>query len=214
MAPPSPRGVPCGPRLVAVLLLLAALGFGVRAGAAAQLCAEYYDRTCPGVHRVVRRVLKKAHEADARIYASLPASTSTTASSRAATPRSCWTTARASCRRSSRRPTTARRAGTPWWTPSRPRWRRPAPASSPAPTSSPSPPRSPSSCPAGPGGACRSAGATAPPPTSPPPTTTSRAPSTTSPRSSRSSAPSASTPPPTSSPSRARTRSGACSASS
>jgi len=71
MAPPSPRGVPCGPRLVAVLLLLAALGFGVRAGAAAQLCAEYYDRTCPGVHRVVWRVLKKAHEADARIYASL-----------------------------------------------------------------------------------------------------------------------------------------------
>ena len=72
MAPPSPRGMPCGPRLAAVLLLAAAaaLGFGVRAGAA-QLCAEYYDRTCPGVHRVVRRVLKKAHEADARIYASL-----------------------------------------------------------------------------------------------------------------------------------------------
>ncbi|PAN50718.1 hypothetical protein PAHAL_9G540800 [Panicum hallii] len=73
MAPPSPRGMlPSSRRLVAVLLLAAAaaLGFGVRAGAA-QLCAEYYDRTCPGVHRVVRRVLKKAHEADARIYASL-----------------------------------------------------------------------------------------------------------------------------------------------
>ncbi|RLN40117.1 hypothetical protein C2845_PM01G08480 [Panicum miliaceum] len=72
MAPASPRGMPCDPRLVAVLLLAAAaaLGFGVRAGAA-PLCAEYYDRTCPGVHRVVRRVLKKAHEADARIYASL-----------------------------------------------------------------------------------------------------------------------------------------------
>jgi peroxidase len=64
--------LPSSRRLVAVLLLAAAaaLGFGVRAGAA-QLCAEYYDRTCPGVHRVVRRVLKKAHEADARIYASL-----------------------------------------------------------------------------------------------------------------------------------------------
>uniref|UniRef100_A0A804R938 Peroxidase n=1 Tax=Zea mays TaxID=4577 RepID=A0A804R938_MAIZE len=48
-----------------------ALGFaGVQAGAA-QLCSEYYDRTCPVVHRVARRVLKKAHESDVRIYASL-----------------------------------------------------------------------------------------------------------------------------------------------
>ena len=47
-----------------------ALGFGVRAGEA-QLSSEYYGQTCPVVHRVARRVLKKAHEADVRIYASL-----------------------------------------------------------------------------------------------------------------------------------------------
>jgi peroxidase len=62
------------PHQLAVVLLLAAaaaLGFEVRGGAAQQLCGEYYDQTCPVVHRIVRRVLKKAHEADARIYASL-----------------------------------------------------------------------------------------------------------------------------------------------
>ncbi|CAL4921671.1 unnamed protein product [Urochloa decumbens] len=73
MAPP--RGMSCATsphQLVAVLLFAAAaaLVFGARAGAA-QLCSEYYDGTCPGVHRIVRRVLKKAHEADVRIYASL-----------------------------------------------------------------------------------------------------------------------------------------------
>ncbi|CAL4913443.1 unnamed protein product [Urochloa decumbens] len=73
MAPP--RGMSCATsphQLVVVLLFAAAavLGFGARAGEA-QLCSEYYDGTCPGVHRIVRRVLKKAHEADVRIYASL-----------------------------------------------------------------------------------------------------------------------------------------------
>jgi peroxidase len=75
---PSRRGTsssgPPPPHQLAVVLLLAAaaaLGFEVRGGAAQQLCGEYYDQTCPVAHRIVRRVLKKAHEADARIYASL-----------------------------------------------------------------------------------------------------------------------------------------------
>ncbi|KAM0821441.1 hypothetical protein ACQ4PT_072209 [Festuca glaucescens] len=36
-----------------------------------QLSEGFYAGSCPGVHRVVRRVLKEAHRADARIYASL-----------------------------------------------------------------------------------------------------------------------------------------------
>ncbi|OEL34142.1 Peroxidase 15 [Dichanthelium oligosanthes] len=73
MAPPRGSMSCTSPRLVVVVVLLAAaaaLGFGVRGGAA-QLCDDYYDQTCPGVHRIVRRVVKKAHEVDARIYASL-----------------------------------------------------------------------------------------------------------------------------------------------
>lgn len=60
----------CSLWLAVLTAAVIALGFGVRAGAA-QLCSEYYDQTCPDVHRVVRRVLKKAHDADVRIYASL-----------------------------------------------------------------------------------------------------------------------------------------------
>jgi peroxidase len=60
----------CSLQLAVLMFAAVALGFGVRAGAA-ELCSEYYDQTCPDVHRVVRRVLKKAHEADVRIYASL-----------------------------------------------------------------------------------------------------------------------------------------------
>lgn len=54
------------------LVLLAALvAAAVVVPGAAQLCEEHYEKTCPDVHRVVRRVLKKAHRDDARIYASL-----------------------------------------------------------------------------------------------------------------------------------------------
>ena len=67
----APRGsMACSLQLAVLMSAAIALGFGVRAGAA-QLCSEYYDQTCPDVHRVVRRMLKKAHEADVRIYASL-----------------------------------------------------------------------------------------------------------------------------------------------
>ncbi|XP_062216289.1 peroxidase A2-like [Phragmites australis] len=65
----APRDVSCSPQVV-LLAVAVALGFGVQAGAA-QLCEAYYDRTCPDVHRIVRRVLKKARQADVRIYASL-----------------------------------------------------------------------------------------------------------------------------------------------
>ncbi|KAM0884716.1 hypothetical protein ACQ4PT_030811 [Festuca glaucescens] len=54
---------------VAFVLLL-----GVHGGAAQQqqqLSEGFYAGSCPEVHRVVRRVLKTAHRADARIYASL-----------------------------------------------------------------------------------------------------------------------------------------------
>ncbi|KAL5211010.1 hypothetical protein ABZP36_006633 [Zizania latifolia] len=54
----------------AVLLLAAAVAVVV-GGASAQLLEEFYDRTCPDVHRIVRRVLKKAHQEDPRIFASL-----------------------------------------------------------------------------------------------------------------------------------------------
>uniref|UniRef100_A0A453IJY5 Peroxidase n=1 Tax=Aegilops tauschii subsp. strangulata TaxID=200361 RepID=A0A453IJY5_AEGTS len=37
----------------------------------AQLDDKFYDGSCPGVHKVVRRVLREAHKADVRIYASL-----------------------------------------------------------------------------------------------------------------------------------------------
>ncbi|XP_047084007.1 peroxidase A2-like [Lolium rigidum] len=58
----------------AVLLAVAvALVVGVGGGAAQQqqLSEKFYEGSCPSVHRVVRRVLKAAHRADARIYASL-----------------------------------------------------------------------------------------------------------------------------------------------
>jgi peroxidase len=40
-------------------------------GAAAQLCEEYYDDTCPDAYSIVKRVLIDAHRSDVRIYASL-----------------------------------------------------------------------------------------------------------------------------------------------
>uniref|UniRef100_J3LLQ8 Peroxidase n=1 Tax=Oryza brachyantha TaxID=4533 RepID=J3LLQ8_ORYBR len=55
----------------AAALLLVAMAVAAVAGASAQLFDEYYDGTCPDVHRIVRRVLKRAHQDDPRIFASL-----------------------------------------------------------------------------------------------------------------------------------------------
>ncbi|XP_052146070.1 peroxidase A2-like [Oryza glaberrima] len=54
----------------AVLVVAVALA-AAAAGASAQLCDKYYDGTCPDVHRIVRRVLKRARQDDPRIFASL-----------------------------------------------------------------------------------------------------------------------------------------------
>ncbi|KAI4993517.1 peroxidase A2-like [Hordeum vulgare subsp. vulgare] len=64
------RGVHCGGACAVLLAIAVALGLGVRGGAA-QLHDKFYDGSCPGVHGVVRRVLREAHKADKRIYASL-----------------------------------------------------------------------------------------------------------------------------------------------
>jgi peroxidase len=40
-------------------------------GAAAQLCEDYYDDTCPDAYDIVKQVLIDAHKSDVRIYASL-----------------------------------------------------------------------------------------------------------------------------------------------
>ncbi|RCV43489.1 hypothetical protein SEVIR_9G304100v4 [Setaria viridis] len=40
-------------------------------GAAAQLCEDYYDDTCPDAYDIVKQVLIDAHRSDVRIYASL-----------------------------------------------------------------------------------------------------------------------------------------------
>ncbi|RLN18752.1 peroxidase A2-like [Panicum miliaceum] len=40
-------------------------------GAAAQLCEDYYDDTCPNAYDIVKKVLVDAHRSDVRIFASL-----------------------------------------------------------------------------------------------------------------------------------------------
>ncbi|KAG2538887.1 hypothetical protein PVAP13_9NG374828 [Panicum virgatum] len=40
-------------------------------GAAAQLCEDYYDDTCPDAYDIVKQVLMDAHQSDTRIFASL-----------------------------------------------------------------------------------------------------------------------------------------------
>ena len=40
-------------------------------GAAAQLCEDYYDDTCPDAYAIVKKVLVDAHRSDVRIFASL-----------------------------------------------------------------------------------------------------------------------------------------------
>ncbi|VAI07966.1 unnamed protein product [Triticum turgidum subsp. durum] len=64
------RGAHYGGACAVLLAAAVALGLGVRGGAA-QLDDKFYDGSCPGVHKIVRRVLREAHKADARIYASL-----------------------------------------------------------------------------------------------------------------------------------------------
>ncbi|KAM3314662.1 hypothetical protein ACQJBY_033453 [Aegilops geniculata] len=64
------RGVHYGGACAVLLAAAVALGLGARGGAA-QLDDKFYDGSCPGVHKVVRRVLREAHKADVRIYASL-----------------------------------------------------------------------------------------------------------------------------------------------
>ena len=39
--------------------------------AAAQLCEDYYDDTCPDAYDIVKQVLMDAHQSDTRIFASL-----------------------------------------------------------------------------------------------------------------------------------------------
>ena len=39
--------------------------------AAAQLCEDYYDDTCPDANDIVKQVLMDAHQSDTRIFASL-----------------------------------------------------------------------------------------------------------------------------------------------
>uniref|UniRef100_A0A453IJZ1 Peroxidase n=1 Tax=Aegilops tauschii subsp. strangulata TaxID=200361 RepID=A0A453IJZ1_AEGTS len=64
------RGIHYGGACAVLLAVAVALGLGARGGAA-QLDDKFYDGSCPGVHKVVRRVLREAHKADVRIYASL-----------------------------------------------------------------------------------------------------------------------------------------------
>ncbi|KAJ1295835.1 hypothetical protein BS78_01G253500 [Paspalum vaginatum] len=52
----------------AVVLVVAALCLH---GVTAQLCADYYDSTCPNAFDIVKRVLINAHRSDTRIFASL-----------------------------------------------------------------------------------------------------------------------------------------------
>jgi peroxidase len=68
----APRAsIPRSQGVVALLLAVAVvLALRFQAGAA-RLSEDYYDGACPKVHRTVRRVLKRAHADDVRIYASL-----------------------------------------------------------------------------------------------------------------------------------------------
>ncbi|KAL6642573.1 hypothetical protein ACP70R_020754 [Stipagrostis hirtigluma subsp. patula] len=68
MAPSSsPRPV-AGAVVAGVLAVAAALCLP---GATAQLCEEYYHRTCPNAYDIVKQVLMNAHRSDPRIFASL-----------------------------------------------------------------------------------------------------------------------------------------------
>jgi peroxidase len=73
MAPPSSSsGFRIGVKatlLAAVCLLLH--GGGRSGAAAAELCVEYYDHTCPNAYKIVQGVLVEAHKSDPRIFASL-----------------------------------------------------------------------------------------------------------------------------------------------
>ncbi|VAI91219.1 unnamed protein product [Triticum turgidum subsp. durum] len=52
--------------LLAAVCLLHAGG-----AAAAELCVDYYDCTCPDAYKIVQGVLMEAHQSDPRIFASL-----------------------------------------------------------------------------------------------------------------------------------------------
>ncbi|GJN20293.1 hypothetical protein PR202_gb07652 [Eleusine coracana subsp. coracana] len=54
--------------ITAALLVVASLCVH---GAAAQLCEDYYDDTCPDAYDITRQVLIDAHQSDTRIFASL-----------------------------------------------------------------------------------------------------------------------------------------------
>uniref|UniRef100_M8BVA4 Peroxidase n=1 Tax=Aegilops tauschii TaxID=37682 RepID=M8BVA4_AEGTA len=64
------RGIHYGGACAVLLAVAVALGLGARGGAA-QLDDKFYDGSRPRGHQVVRRVLREAHKADVRIYASL-----------------------------------------------------------------------------------------------------------------------------------------------
>ncbi|KQK16275.1 peroxidase A2 [Brachypodium distachyon] len=69
MAPPSsPRVSLSGAALLAMACLLL---HGGAAAAAGELCADYYDCTCPDAYKIVQGVLIEAHRSDPRIFASL-----------------------------------------------------------------------------------------------------------------------------------------------
>ena len=54
-----------------VLLAIMAVAALCLHGAAAQLCEDYYDDSCPGAYDIVKKVLVDAHRSDVRIFASL-----------------------------------------------------------------------------------------------------------------------------------------------
>ncbi|CAM0957801.1 unnamed protein product [Alopecurus aequalis] len=58
----------CG---VKAAVLLAAVCLLLHGGAAAELCVDYYDCTCPDAYKIVQGVLVEAHKSDPRIFASL-----------------------------------------------------------------------------------------------------------------------------------------------
>ncbi|CAL4915917.1 unnamed protein product [Urochloa decumbens] len=56
--------------LAGVLLMVVVSLCGLH-GAAAQLCEDYYDDSCPDAYDTVKQVLINAHQSDTRIFASL-----------------------------------------------------------------------------------------------------------------------------------------------
>ncbi|KAL6906262.1 hypothetical protein ACP4OV_003863 [Aristida adscensionis] len=59
------------PSIAGVLLAMAVAAALCLHGAAAQLCEEYYDSSCPDAYDIVKQVLIDAHQSDPRIFASL-----------------------------------------------------------------------------------------------------------------------------------------------